>query len=96
MFCVLCVSDGVGRTGAFISTHAEMERMKAEAVVDLFQFVKGIRVQRPGMVANKVRSYIKYNNILLLIIQEQYEFCHQVLADFLDRFDTYANFKEIV
>ena len=54
--CVLCVSDGVGRTGAFISTHAEMERMKAESVVDLFQFVKGIRVQRPGMVANKVAT----------------------------------------
>ena len=48
-------SDGVGRTGAFISTHAEMERMKAETVVDLFQFVKGMRVQRAGMVANKVR-----------------------------------------
>ena len=28
-------SDGVGRTGAFISTHAEMERMKAETAVDL-------------------------------------------------------------
>ena len=47
-------SDGVGRTGAFISTHAEMERMKAETVVDLFQFIKGIRTQRAGMVSNKV------------------------------------------
>ena len=47
-------SDGVGRTGAFISIHAEMERMKAETVVDLFQFIKGMRVQRAGMVANKV------------------------------------------
>ena len=47
-------SDGVGRTGAFISTHAEMERMKAETVVDLFQFVKGIRTQRAGMMSNKV------------------------------------------
>ena len=53
-YYVCAVSDGVGRTGAFISTHAEMERMKAETVVDLFQFIKGIRVQRPGMVANKV------------------------------------------
>ena len=44
----------MGRTGTFISTHAEMERMKAETVVDLFQFVKGMRTQRAGMVSNKV------------------------------------------
>ena len=54
--CVLCVSDGVGRTGAFISTHAEMERMKAEAVVDLFQYIKAARVQRKGLVLTKVRE----------------------------------------
>ena len=50
-------SDGMGRTGAFISAHAEMERMKAETVVDLFQFIKGMRVQRAGMVSNKVTIY---------------------------------------
>ena len=47
-------SDGVGCTGAFISAHAEMERMKAETVVDLFQFIKGKRTNRAGMVSNKV------------------------------------------
>ena len=52
---LLC-SDGVGRTGAFIATHAEMERMKAETVVDLFQFIKAIRLQRHGMVSNTVRK----------------------------------------
>ncbi len=50
---MLC-SDGVGRTGAFIATHAEMERMKAETVVDLFQFIKASRFQRAGLVSNKV------------------------------------------
>ena len=50
---MLC-SDGVGRTGAFIATHAEMERMKAETVVDLFQFIKAVRVQRAGLVSSKV------------------------------------------
>ena len=29
--------------------------MKAETVVDLFQFIKAARVQRAGLVANKVR-----------------------------------------
>ncbi len=47
-------SDGVGRTGAFITIHAQMERMKSEAVVDLFQYVKAIRIQRSDMVSNKV------------------------------------------
>ena len=62
-------SDGVGRTGAFISTHAEMERMKAETVVDLFQFIKGIRTQRAGMVSNKValqKTLILYHTTKLI------------------------------
>ena len=59
-------SDGVGRTGAFISTHAEMERMKAETVVDLFQFIKGIRTQRAGMVSNKVSIILQSENELAL------------------------------
>ncbi len=33
---------------------------------------------------------------ILFILQDQYQFCHQVLADFLDEFDTYANFKKII
>ncbi len=44
-------SDGVGRTGGFITIHAQMERMKSEAVVDMF---KAIRIQRPDMVSSKV------------------------------------------
>ena len=50
LFC----SDGVGRTGAFITMHAQMERMKAEAVINIFQFIKAIRIQRAGLVSNKV------------------------------------------
>ena len=53
LMCGLCISDGVGRTGAFIATHAEMERMKAETVVDIFQFIKAVRVQRAGLVSSK-------------------------------------------
>ena len=85
--------DGVGRTGAFISTHAEIERMKAETVVDLFQFIKGMHTQRAGMVSSKVcaihiTSSSRIRCKVLLCLQEQYKFCHEVLADFLDEFDT--------
>ncbi len=53
IFCVFC-SDGVGRSGAFITIHAQMERMKSEGVIDVFQFIKSVRFQRAGLVANKV------------------------------------------
>ena len=39
--------------------HAQMERMKSEAVVDVFQFIKSILFQRTGLVANKVRVYLQ-------------------------------------
>ncbi|ORU95032.1 MAG: hypothetical protein A6F71_10315 [Cycloclasticus sp. symbiont of Poecilosclerida sp. M] len=87
--------------------------MKAETVVDLFQFIKAARTQRKGLVSNEVRPIDQIGNSCLLgppshmcalvnsicllsIMQDQYEFCHHVLADFLDGFDTYANFKEII
>ena len=57
IICIFVCSDGVGRSGAFIASHAEMERMKAETVVDLFQFIKAARVKRAGLVANKVANY---------------------------------------
>ena len=29
-------------------------------------------------------------------LQVQYVLCHEVLADYLESFDTYANFKEVM
>ena len=28
--------------------------------------------------------------------QDQYAFCHEVLADYVDKFENYANFKDMV
>ena len=47
-------SDGVGRTGAFICIHAQLERLKTEGVVNFFQFIKSARMQRVGLVADVV------------------------------------------
>ena len=34
--------------------HSQMERMKAEAMVDIFQFIKAVRIQRAGLVTTQV------------------------------------------
>ena len=92
-------SDGVGRTGTFICIHAQLERLKTEGVVDFFQSIKSAHIQRAGLVPDVVSrltcftSFVDYCSVSQ---QHQYVLCHSVVADYLDGFDTYANFKELV
>ena len=60
---VLCVlkmlfsftfSDGMSRSGVFITCMSEIERVKVEGTVDIFQTVKAARAQRPHMVYTSV------------------------------------------
>ena len=44
-------SDGMSRTGVFITTMAEVERVKVQGEVDFFQTVKAARSERPHMVS---------------------------------------------
>ncbi|XP_064390830.1 receptor-type tyrosine-protein phosphatase epsilon-like [Halichondria panicea] len=73
----VCCNDGMGRTGTFITIFSQLERIKTESICDVFQCIKAMRLQRPCMVENA----------------EQLIFCYQTLADYLDTFDRYANFK---
>ncbi len=50
-------SNGIGRTGAFITLHAQLERLKIEGVVDVFQFIKFARKQREELVSSPVQVY---------------------------------------
>ena len=43
-------SSGVGRTGVFITLHIVLERYATEGMIDLFQTVKMLRIQRSAMV----------------------------------------------
>ncbi|XP_046885181.1 receptor-type tyrosine-protein phosphatase epsilon-like [Hypomesus transpacificus] len=70
-------SAGAGRTGTFIALSNILERVKAEGLLDVFQSVKSLRMQRPHMVQTV----------------EQYDFCYRVVQDFVDIFSDYANFK---
>ena len=47
--CVI-ISAGVGRTGVFVTLSIVLERMRYESVVDMYQTVKMLRIQRPSMV----------------------------------------------
>ena len=49
-------SDGMSRSGVFITCMTEIERVKVEGGVDIFQTVKAARAQRPHMVNTSVSS----------------------------------------
>ena len=55
-------SDGVGRTGAFITIYSQLERAKVEGVADIFQFVKQSRMDRVGLVATAVSILPRADN----------------------------------
>lgn len=48
-------SAGAGRTGTFCALSTVLERVKAEGILDVFQTVKSLRLQRPHMVQTLVR-----------------------------------------
>ncbi len=54
---VIHCSAGVGRTGTFMTLHAQLRRIKAEGNVDIFGFVRAMRYQRVFMVQTEVRLY---------------------------------------
>ena len=69
--------------------------------MDIFQAVKSARIQRAGLVQSAVcylfsLCLVTLSNPLFLCVQGQYAYCHEVLADFINSYDNYANFKELV
>ena len=55
---VMCCSAGAGRTGTFIALSNILERVKAEGLLDVFQTVKSLRMQRPHMVQTVVGALL--------------------------------------
>ena len=47
-------SDGVVRSGTFLIIHSQLERLKTEGVVDVFQAIKSARIHRPGTIPHTV------------------------------------------
>ncbi|KAL5486475.1 hypothetical protein EMCRGX_G018961 [Ephydatia muelleri] len=70
-------NDGIGRTGSFCAAYSMMDRFKVEQVVDAFQTIKSMRIQRAGLLDSLA----------------QYIFLHSAVLEFLSTFDAYQNFK---
>ena len=64
----MCIySDGMGRTGVFITVMSEIERIKFDGEIDIFQTIKAIRVQRPNMVSTGVSVCVRLQIALIII-----------------------------
>jgi len=89
-------SGGSGRTGTYIAISLLLDRLKVEGVVDVFQTVRALRLQRMHMVQSLVRIISASDLVIiynLFCAQVQYEFCYKTVLEFLDSFELYSNFK---
>jgi protein tyrosine phosphatase len=62
---VVHCSDTVTRSGMFCAIATTIERCKTEGVVDVFQVVKALRVQKPGAVPTVVSKCMQISIIIL-------------------------------
>ncbi|XP_012557847.2 receptor-type tyrosine-protein phosphatase F isoform X1 [Hydra vulgaris] len=74
---IIHCSDGSGRSGTLAALMYCLERIKHEAMVDVFQTIRSMRTQRIAIV-----------NTLAL-----YQFIYAAVRSFLDCFSAYSNFK---
>ena len=69
LLCTVCVLPAVTRltrSGMFCAITTTIERCKTEGVVDVFQVVKALRVQKPGAVHTAVSiQYIALHRTLV-------------------------------
>ena len=77
----LTFSDPVSRSGMFSAIATTIERCKTEAVVDVFQVVKALRLQKPGAVANVVSTVSTYTHYVTMCFPPLY--CKHILFLFL-------------
>ena len=55
----------------FCAIATTIERCKTEGVVDVFQVVKALRVQKPGAVCNVVSDNNGTNNVQCCVLQRE-------------------------
>ena len=58
LIVVIVVRDGSGCSGVFMVVYSQLEKLKVEGLVDIFQCIKTMRTKRPGIVADVVRTCV--------------------------------------
>ncbi|KAL8625683.1 hypothetical protein ACOMHN_043958 [Nucella lapillus] len=61
-------SAGVGRTGTYISIDTQLERARAEGIIDVHNFVQLMRTQRVNMVQSFEQYVFVYDSLLEALI----------------------------
>jgi hypothetical protein len=80
----------------FCAMATVIDRCKTEGVVDVFQVVKALRLQKPGAVPTLVREgYHAAVDDGISSSQDNYKTVYESTLHFLDSFNTYANFKNV-
>ena len=94
-FHILVCRNTVSRSAIFCAVATTIERCKTEGVVDVFQVVKAMRAQKPGVIQTLVRMGDVYciNFMYFLLLQEQYHSIFAGILVFVDSFETYSNFS---
>ena len=103
---VVHCSDTVTRSGMLCAIATTIERCKTEGVVDVFQVVKALRVQKPGAIPNVVSNH--YHSLYWLVpgtgddviftcfhTQVNFKLIFDTILVYLESFNTYANFQNI-
>ena len=89
-------SDGIGRSGTFCALMISIYQFKAEQKVDIFQIIRSMRSQRPGLVVNAVSctKYLLNISSLHALLQNQYKFIHKGLLTMLKQYSPYFNYND--
>ena len=101
LFLPTPLSDGVVRSRTFLVIHSQLERLKTEGVVDVFQAIRSARIQRPGVIPNTVRMSATQLSVTMFFCfsfatKDNYIFCYEVLADYVEKMEAYNNFKTLM
>ncbi len=66
--CIInAISDTVSRSGVFCTLYNTIQQLKTEQIVNIYQILKSLRMQKPLFVPNEVSTTLSINNILYCI-----------------------------
>jgi Protein-tyrosine phosphatase len=78
-------SAGVGRTGTLIALDILMQELTDKGLVNIFDTILQLRIQRINMVQTEVQKILKIvsekNIYMILLFQGQYKYIHECVKE---------------